>query len=159
MDVVAVLDAQIASLRTELDRLERARAVLTAPASDPVPSAAAAPTSASAPPVPRPAPPPKQKPGPKPGNARGPGASPPGPSRDEVRRTIREQLSIGDPMTPTQLANALNLKVWKITEAIRDWDEVEHATESFKSPYRLKSRSSSPAPGAPVSAESVGPGA
>lgn len=78
--------------------------------------------------------------GPKPGNVsgadRGKLSAPL--TVEQCREKVREGLTTHGPKTPTQLAPLCGISLWQVMKAMRDWDEVEHTTTNFKSPYRLK---------------------
>lgn len=159
-DVVKFLDAKIASTKLELERLERARSVVAAPAlataAGPVLALPVAAVTAAPP-----SPPPADKRG-RPRGPAGNGSGPQskkkycGPEIVSARVSLAALMRERGPLTNKKLAELSRLPKWKVQAALMGWEEVAKTGPGLRAPWQLKSVGYV-APNDPAIAASVGP--
>ena len=140
-DVVKLLDDRISSVRLELERLERARSILTAPAlataAGPV---LALPVAASADQTPKNSGGRPKGSGNRPGNGSGPQKKPNycGPEIRSARAQLAALIHDRGPLTNKQLAEISKLPKWKVQAALTGWGAVEKTGPGLRDPWQLK---------------------
>lgn len=146
--VLSAIDQRRAELTAELAKLDAARAGLSpSPTSNAVQGFGINPTPTVAVPSPKKPAAPTEPAAPI-GSDKPNGRSQhntEGLTLEQCRDRVRAVLTQNSPLSAKQIQQMCEMTPWQVAKAMASWSEVEHTTESVKSPYRLRPPTAGPA--------------